>query len=143
MRSMLLCQGTRTGHRSGSLVEMQRGSASSPAVADGLFSASSRDGRLYAFDIATGHQRWVASTKGVIDSSPAVANGVVYVGSQYGNLYAFDAGTGQKKWSAPTGPIHDSSPAVANNLVYVGSFDNQSLYAFNAATGGQPKWVAL
>ncbi len=120
----------------------QRGIASSPAVADGLVYASSRDGRLYAFDIATGHQRWVASTKGVIDSSPAVANGVVYVGSHDGNLYAFDARTGQQKWSASTGPIHDSSPAVANNLVYVGSFDNQSLYAFNAATGGQPKWVA-
>jgi outer membrane protein assembly factor BamB len=122
---------TRTG---------QRGIASSPAVANGLIYVSSRDGNLYAFDAATGHQQWVASTKGVIDSSPAVANGFVYVGSQDGKLYAFNAIGGQPKWSALTGAIHDSSPAVANNLVYVGSWENHSLYAFDAATGHQ-QWV--
>jgi outer membrane protein assembly factor BamB len=43
-------------------------------------------------------------------------------------------------WSTATNDKVYSSPAVANGVVYVGSVDN-SLYAFNAATG-QLIWSA-
>jgi len=68
---------------------------SSPAVANGFVYVGSQDGKLYAFDAATGGQpKWSAFASSApkkqgIDSSPAVANGFVYIGSQDGRLYAF------------------------------------------------------
>jgi len=113
---------------------------SSPVVANGMVYVGSDDYKLYAFDAASGQQKWVASNSGVINSSPAIANGMVYVGSGDDNLYAFDAISGQQKWAAPTGGVIDSSPLVARGVVYVGSADHR-LYAFDATTG-QQKWVA-
>ena len=67
---------------------------SSPAVANGMVYVGSGDGKLYAFDAATGVQKWTSSAgidtgDTIYFSSPAVANGVVYVGSTDGKLYAF------------------------------------------------------
>ena len=80
------------------------GIASSPAVADGVVYAGSLDGKLYAFDAATGAVLWTATTGSSIYSSPAVAKGVVYVGGKDTKLYAYNATTGAVLWSATTGP---------------------------------------
>jgi len=113
---------------------------SSPAVANGVVYVGSEDGRVYAFNAATGSTLWTATTGSAVDSSPAVANGVVYFGSYDHNVYAFDAATGSTLWTATTGNLVISSPAVANGVVYVGSYDGK-LYALNAATGST-LWTA-
>jgi outer membrane protein assembly factor BamB len=121
--------------------------SSSPAVAGGAVYAGSNDGKLYAFDAATGAPKagWTnPSTGGGIISSPAVAGGVVYAGSSDGKLYAFDAGTGAAKagWTNPTtGTGISSSPAVVSGVVYVEGMDS-NIYAYDAATGGL-KWSAF
>jgi outer membrane protein assembly factor BamB len=138
------------------------GSASSPAVANGVVYVGSDDGKLEAFDAngvsgCSGNPKtciplWTASAGSEVRSSPAVANGVVYVGSADGRLYAFDADgvsgcSGSPKvctplWSALTGEEITSSPSVANGVVFVGSGDRH-VYAFDAAgvkrCSGDPK----
>jgi outer membrane protein assembly factor BamB len=81
--------------------------------------------KLYAFDAATGKQKWEFAV-GTPMRSPVVAEGVVYFGS-YGKLYAVDAATGAKLWTiATTGEARNkrqvinvpSSPALLNGVVY-------------------------
>src|ERR1700678_3528198 len=76
---------------------------SSAAVVGGTAYVGAYDGKVYAFDAASGTPVWTAATKGPIMSSPAVVNGVLYIGSDDDNVYAFDATTGAKIWSFPTG----------------------------------------
>src|SRR5687768_2838963 len=77
--------------------EFATGSAirSSPAVVDGVAYVGSKDGHVYAVDVATGAERWRHATGGPVVASPAVADGVVLVGSFDGFFYALDAGTGE------------------------------------------------
>lgn len=90
--------------------------------------------RLYAFDAATGKQKWEFEV-GTPMRSPVVAEGVVYFGS-YGRLYAVDAGTGAKLWTiATTSEVKKrtlvnvpSSPAVLNGAIYYVS-DDGKVYA--------------
>jgi outer membrane protein assembly factor BamB len=111
------------------------GSYCSPAVADGTVYLTGLDGRLYAFDAASGALRWNTPNISLGPfSSPSAAKGMAYVGSGDGNLYAFDAATGTQQWTAQTGGPVDSSPAVVNGVVYIGSEDG-SVYAFSARTG--------
>jgi serine/threonine protein kinase/outer membrane protein assembly factor BamB len=112
------------------------GLSSSPAiVVGGLVYIGSNDGKLYAFDVTTGHTRWIGSTSGLNLASPAVVNGVAYVGSLDQKLYAFDALTGNVRWTTSIpGSAISSSPTVANGVVYVGTEDGR-VCAFDVATG--------
>ncbi len=106
-----------------------------PTIVDGTLYVGSTDFNLYAFDAATGAQRWVFATKGAIGySNTAVADGVVYVGSADHTLYAVDAQTGKQRWSYATGSSVISSPTVANGKVYLGSGDH-AVYELDAQTG--------
>jgi outer membrane protein assembly factor BamB len=116
---------------------------SSPVVANGVVYASSfaggYDGRLDAFDAATGTVKWSysKSSPNVVPGgwvpSPAVANGVVYDMAGDGTLYAIDANSGTKRWSTTTSFPYPSSLVVANGFVYVAA--DAGLFVFNATTG--------
>jgi len=132
--------------------------ASSPSVgfvsklrATAVF-VGSGDGKVYAFNSATGAKFWSVTTGGPVASSPAFAANVtkdlemVYVGSDDAKLYALKAWSGGLVWTGQTGgPVH-SSPTVANSRVFVGSADGL-LYAYNATDCGgsvtcSPIWTA-
>lgn len=119
---------------------------SSPAVVNGIAYVGSDDGKVYAFNAATGAPLWSFATSGQVQGSPAVVNGVVYVGvgeqlATDGSLYALNATTGALLWAftAPVGPAAGrgnafGTPVVANGIVYA-SNSNESVYAFDAGTG--------
>ncbi len=120
---------------------------SSPAVAGDLIVVGSGNGDIYAFDAASGSERWRVSTGGRVRSSPAIADGTAYVGSADGYLYAVDLGTGELRWrfgtegasfnSAEFGfdrKTIQSSPAVAGGTIFFGSRDGK-FYAVDASTG--------
>ena len=92
-------------------------------------------GMLYAFDAATGAERWRLTTDAAADSSPAIVDGVIYFGGGRA-IYAVDAKDGSIRWRVETGLEVLSSPGVVDGVVVVGSHDG-SLYALDAATGDE------
>jgi outer membrane protein assembly factor BamB len=128
---------------------------STPTVVNGLVYVGSWDNSVYAFNAATGAKVWSAVTGNMVSASPVVVNGILYVASSDNTMYAYNAASGALVWSASIGvppadsgtngptlsngevmtPIYSyGSAAVVNNVVYVGSGD-ESVHAFNAATG--------
>jgi outer membrane protein assembly factor BamB len=100
-------------------------------------------GTLFAFDAATGHERWTFQATGRgIRGAPTVANETVYFGSRDGHVYAVDATTGAGRWAFETGSTHRSellaSPTVVDGAVYVGNGD-RTVSAVDATTG-EKQW---
>ncbi|MBM4295504.1 MAG: hypothetical protein FJ126_11475 [Deltaproteobacteria bacterium] len=109
-----------------------------PAVAYGRVYATFPDGRLYAFDQATGAKVWDKEATGY-GYTLAVANGRIFASGD--KLYAFNAFTGFKSWDSGTSITENivASPVVANNRVYVAASWPSAgrVYAFNASTGAK------
>ncbi len=116
---------------------------SSPVVANGIVYIGSYDGKVYAFNVATGTLRWSSYIGGSIQAPLTLASGLLYIAPIGPTLYALNASTGTTAWTATVGSsgngITSSSPLVVNNTVYIGAADAK-LYAFNASTG-QSLWT--
>ncbi|MDX3075490.1 PQQ-binding-like beta-propeller repeat protein [Streptomyces sp. MI02-7b] len=110
-----------------------------PVVAGGIVYANADDGKVYAWDAATGRTKWTYAAPSWHDASPAVGDGTVYAGGKDGDLYALDAATGRPKWKFFTGFGVYSTPAVADGVVYFGTVDGK-LHAVDAVTGKE-KWT--
>jgi outer membrane protein assembly factor BamB len=108
---------------------------------NGTVFALNFDGQLFAFDAATGHQKWSVQLpwQWVFTSPPTAANGVLYVnGSGYaGTLYAVSEATGAVIWHALVQNGDHSAPAVDSTGVYVAFACAQS-YSFSLA--GAFRW---
>jgi len=94
-----------------------------PAVAGGVVYAASQDGRVYAFDAASGAELdgWPVDLGSASGSAPAVVDGVVYVGDDDGRLHAIDATSGETQWRFGTGGRLETPPVVVDGTVYVSS----------------------
>ena len=111
------------------------------------------DGNVYAFDAATGKERWRAKTNGRVRATPSVHDGTAVVGSADGRVYALDVATGRTRWVHRTiGDTVDleragydrrtiqSTAAIAEDRVFFGSRDG-GFYAVDLATG-ERRWRA-
>lgn len=118
---------------------------SSPAIWNGMVFAGSWNGKLYAFDAASGRIVWSRLvphrpppiTLAGIDSSPAVVGGVLYATDDNGWVGAMNPATGAVKWDTVL-PNYDpvmASPVVANGVVWVVT-NNGFIYKLNASSGG-------
>jgi outer membrane protein assembly factor BamB len=104
---------------------------------------------VYAFDLATGTQRWQSQRFDGFLTPPMEARGIVYVGSQDGHLHALRTSDGMQLWTSYAGGELHVTPQVINGLVCVDTApflgkDNPNttatrLMAFDATTGHQ-KW---
>jgi outer membrane protein assembly factor BamB len=95
----------------------------SPAVADGLVYAGSRDGLLYCLSLADGSVVRKFDAHGPIVSGAAVAAGHVYVSTQTGQVFGLDKDTLGPIWAAGLNSATMSSPAVARGKLFIGSND--------------------
>lgn len=99
------------------------------------------DGRLRAFDAATGTPGWsvILPNQWAFSAAPAAAGGVVYAGGagSGGTLYAVDEVDGALRWSSGVMNGDESSPAVGLDGVFV-SYPCQ-VYKFDLLTGS-PIW---
>ena len=113
----------------------------SPVVSGGRVFIGGGDGRMYAFDAATGATLWVGEAQNLffVDSA-AVGHGLVFASSVYQTLLAYDAETGAVAWTSDLTDVR-ASPTLAGGTLYVGSFDG-TLSALDPQTG-TPKWSAV
>jgi eukaryotic-like serine/threonine-protein kinase len=106
----------------------------SPIVGKGRVYLGSGDGRLYAFDTATGATLWIGEQQPLffVDSASG-GDGLVFASSLYQPLVAYDAVTGAIVWQRPRSDVR-ASTTLAHGILYVGNFDG-SLDALDPATG--------
>jgi outer membrane protein assembly factor BamB len=107
---------------------------------DGTVYIGADDGKVYAFDGATGTIRWAAAvqTTGVDSTAALGADGSLYVGAGSG-VVALDAATGHQKWRFETGGDVESSPTLAaDGTLYFGA-DDARVYALDSSNGAL-KW---
>jgi outer membrane protein assembly factor BamB len=97
-----------------------------PALAYDTVYIGSIGSSIYAIDLKTGNQRWVAHTGDWVYSSPAVWEGFVYEGSYDHKLYALDAATGRVRWTFNAGSPISGSPTVLNGVVYFSSLGGRT-----------------
>ncbi|MAG95655.1 MAG: PQQ-binding-like beta-propeller repeat protein [Alphaproteobacteria bacterium] len=116
----------------------------SPVVANGLVFVFDAEGRVSAFDAASGAARWSYSVvpkgeeEGAIGGGLAVESGILYIASGYGEVIALEAATGAEFWRHRIGVPLRGAPTVSAGRVFVISHDNQ-LWALSAIDG-QLQW---
>ncbi|WP_336986974.1 PQQ-like beta-propeller repeat protein [Altererythrobacter aquiaggeris] len=115
--------------------------AGAPVVGGGAAFAVDTDGRVHAFDAATGAKRWTHQMEIASDlEAAAFGGGVSYDGGRVyatngvGGVVALNANDGTQIWAAkPAGPLR-GAPTVAFNSVYVMTQTNQ-IIALKASDG--------
>lgn len=128
-----------------------------PAVVDGVLYAVSTDGKIAAFDAASGKQLWEKTTKvrkgwfgfggkkgkavpnGSYAGGPTVVGNLLAVGTLDGYVYGMNPKDGSPLWSSELDSEVISSPAIVGDLVIARTQDGR-VYGLDAATGKR-RWV--
>jgi outer membrane protein assembly factor BamB len=124
-----------------------------PTVVDGVLYADSTDGKLAAFDAASGKTLWSKSSRthgwfgwgdkrradALYAGGPAVAGDLLVVGTLDGHVYAVGAKNGDPRWNAELSASVLASPVIAGDLVVVRTQDGR-VYGLDAASGDR-RWV--
>jgi hypothetical protein len=147
-----LVVGTRDGwlhalHPDGTLAwefQAKGAFAGEPLVEGGTVYAGCQDGRLYAFDLATGALRWSYDAKEQLGTLPALVNGLVVVASLQDTVFAVEASTGAWKWHHRRDlgagfTIHGAASVQAAGDRVFAAYSDGTVIAFDA-TSGQIRW---
>ncbi len=113
---------------------------STPAVVYGRVFLGNTDGRVYAYDAATGHLDWAVQTGAYVYSSPAVTNApglgpTVYLGSYNGTFYAINARSGQISWSFNAHGRISGSATIIGRVVYFAALGRHRTFGLGISTG--------
>jgi outer membrane protein assembly factor BamB len=92
---------------------------SAPAVDEKLVVVGASDGRLRAFDPATGRIAWTFLADGNFAAAPLLAGDVVFAGSLDEHVYAFDRATGDVLWQHELDGRVKSTPIVHGDRLIV------------------------
>jgi outer membrane protein assembly factor BamB len=111
------------------------------AASDGtrVYAAAS-DGRVSAFNAASGDRFWRKKTKLPLSGGPAVGSGYVVVGSTDGQVVALRAEDGAEAWRVSVASEVLAAPAIGPDQAYVRTVDGK-LIALKLADGSQ-SWFA-
>lgn len=124
-----------------------------PAVVDGVLYADSTDGKLAAFDAASGKTLWSKSSRthgwfgwgdrkrkdALYAGGPAVLGDLLAVGTLDGHVYGVNAKDGSPRWEAELDSEVLASPVIVGDLVVVRTQDGR-VYGLDAASGKR-RWV--
>ncbi|HSZ68782.1 MAG TPA: PQQ-binding-like beta-propeller repeat protein [Solirubrobacteraceae bacterium] len=113
---------------------------STSAVIYGRVYLGNTDGRVYAYDAATGRLDWAYQTGAYVYASPAVTNApglgpTVYVGSYDGSFYALNARTGHVDWTYDAGGKISGSATIVGRYVYFADLGTHVSYGLGISTG--------
>jgi outer membrane protein assembly factor BamB len=110
-----------------------------PALyADKVFYAD-RNGRISAYDTATGALLWENNTKVPISGGIGVGDGLVLVGTMEAEVLALDRESGELVWSQQVSSEVLAAPQAAEGVVVVHSVDGR-LTGLNVSDGVE-RWV--
>ncbi len=124
-----------------------------PAFADGVLYAASTDGKVAAFDAASGKTLWSKSSRtqgwfgwgdkkradALYAGGPAAAGDLVVVGTLDGHIYGINAKDGSPRWESVVNSEVISAPVISGNLVIARTQDGR-LYGFDSSNG-ERRWV--
>lgn len=110
-----------------------------PAVYDGTVYTSYVDRPFYAYDAATGEERWRFEpdddwVRFGDTEAPVVWNDLVLAASDT-YLYALDVDDGSVEWKTETGWINKCGATVADGVAFVGTRRPANFFAIDATTG--------
>lgn len=113
---------------------------STPAVVYGRVFLGNTDGRVYAYDAASGKLDWAVQTGAYVYASPAVTNApglgpTVYLGSYDGTFYALDARSGHIDWEYHAGGRISGSATVIGRIVYFSDLGTHRTVGLGISTG--------
>lgn len=94
----------------------------------------SADGRVYAFNKATGEISWVLQHSSAFASYPTLHGNRLYIGAEDGTLLAIDESSGAVAWRYRTRGALRGTVAVADNIIFFGSTDGY-VYAYSEVNG--------
>jgi outer membrane protein assembly factor BamB len=114
-------------------VKLPRGIASTAAIAGGVVYVGCFDEHLYAFDLASGQQKWKFKG-GSFKAAPSIFDGAVYIGDEDGTFYCVDAAKGTKRWDLEIDAQITGGANFVGDLVLFGAHDS-TLYALHRADG--------
>ncbi|TCV93316.1 Beta-barrel assembly machine subunit BamB [Luteibacter rhizovicinus] len=124
-----------------------------PAFSDGVIYAASTDGKIGAFDAASGKKLWDKSTRihgwfgwgdkkrpdALFSGGPAASGDLLVVGTLDGHLYGMSAKDGSRRWDAELSSEVITAPVIVGDLVVVRTNDGR-IYGVDAASG-ERRWA--
>jgi outer membrane protein assembly factor BamB len=108
--------------------------SSGAALAGGILYIGSNDGKVHAFEAASGRPVRTFPTSGAVTGGVVVTGGTLFAGSADHSVHAFRVAAGGHDWTYRTNGQVNCTPAVAGGTVFIGS-DDGSVYALHAGTG--------
>ena len=97
---------------------------STAAIVNDVAYIGDMDGKLFAFEVATGKLLWEHKVEAGFMASPAVRDGKLFIGDMDGRIYCFDTQTGKPLWGYDTQGEIDSSANFYKDNVLIGSQNN-------------------
>ncbi len=113
---------------------------STAAVVYGRVFLGNTDGRVYAYDAATGKLDWAVQTGAYVYASPAVTNApglgpTIYIGSYDGTFYALNARSGHVAWEYDAHGRISGSATIVGRVVYFADLGTHRTYGLGISTG--------
>ncbi len=96
-----------------------------PATDGTWIYAAAHDGRVAAFDAATGKRGWTSKTRLPLSAGPGTDGELVVAGSSNGEVVALRATDGKRRWVARVSSEVLAAPAVGAGLVLVRGVDGK------------------
>ncbi len=110
-----------------------------PLVLEGRLLVASADGRVAAYEIATGKLAWETQTEIPISGGTGGGDGLVVVAGTKGEVVTLDLTNGRELWRTTLSSEVLSPPKVADGVVVIRSIDGR--VAGLAANNGNRLWV--
>jgi outer membrane protein assembly factor BamB len=113
---------------------------STAAVVYGRVFLGNTDGRVYAYDAASGRLDWAVQTGAYVYASPAVTNApglgpTLFLGSYNGTFYAFNARSGAISWHFNAHGRISGSATIVGRIVYFADLGQHRTYGLGISTG--------